>query len=124
MKSIGEIDADLSSSDEKTRWAAAQAAGELIAQTPWDVWRLVLRHGISKNEDTRAAVATCMLEHLLEDHFDTFFPLLETQIRNGNYLLGDTLRRCWKLGIAELPDNAERWDRLVSDVRRAARRLE
>ncbi len=121
MKSIGKIDAGLRSRNAQERWAAAEAAGELIAVKPWDVWRLVLRHGASDDEDLRTAVATCMLEHLLEDHFDTFFPLLEAQIRGGNYALGDTLRRCWKLGAAELPNNAKKWDRLLSDAKRAAR---
>lgn len=118
MKTIGEIDAGLSSTDEKARWDAAEAAGELIELRPWDVWRLVLRHGGSENEDTRTAVATCILEHLLEDHFHTFFPLLEAQIRAGNKLLGETLGLCWKFGVAEEPQNAERWDSLLREARR------
>ena len=122
VKTLEEIDSDLSSSDEKVQWAAAAAAGELIQERPWDVWRLVLRHGASQNEETRSAVATCMLEHLLENDFETFFPLLENQIRAGKLLLGDTLRRCWKLGRAEEPRNAKRWDKLVRDVKLAATR--
>ena len=118
MMTISEIDVGLDSGVESMRWAAAAAAGELVASRPWDVWRLVLRHGASEDEDTRAAVATCMLEHLLESHFDTFFPLIENHIRSGGILLGDTLRRCWKLGIAERPENAKRWDRLINDWRK------
>jgi HEAT repeat protein len=122
MKSIQEIDLGLSSADEKVRWAAAQAAGELIDKSPWDVWQLVLRHGASELEDTRSAVATCMLEHLLERHFDNFFPLLEAQVRQGNVLLGDTFRRCWKFGVAEDIRNSQRWDSLAREVRLAKSR--
>lgn len=112
-----EIDAGLRSQDEKERWSAAEAAGDLIARRPRAVWNLVVVHGTSANEDVRAAVATCMLEHLLEERFDEYFPLLESEVLSGKLLLGDTLRRCWKLGLAELPDNSARWDQVVSYVK-------
>lgn len=118
MMHIEDIDAGLSSDEESTRWAAAEAAGELIAESPWDVWRLVLRHGGSANEDVRVAVATCILEHLLEHQFAAFFPLLEAEIRAGNHLLGDTFRRCWKFGDAEEASNAKKWDSLLREVRK------
>lgn len=113
-----EIDAGLRSDVESERWSAAEAAGELLASHPGEVWNLVVAHGVSGNEDVRAAVATCMLEHLLEERFDEYFPLLESEIRSGKVLLGDTLRRCWKLGLSELPHNAARWDALVSFARK------
>jgi hypothetical protein len=122
MKTISEIDLGLGSDDERIRWAAAEAAGEMIEARPWEAWQLVLRHGSSSIEDTRTAVATCVLEHLLESQFDTFFPLVEAQVRAGNVLLGDTLRRCWKFGIAEERENAERWDKLVAEAKRALTR--
>ena len=115
---IGLIDAGLESSIERDRWAAAEAAGELIAERPWDAWGVVLRHGISSDEDTRTAVATCVLEHLLESHFETFFPLLEAEIRGGQKLLADTFTRGWKFGEAEMPINSERWDKLVAELTR------
>jgi len=55
-----------------------------------------------------------MLEHLLEEHFNEYFSPLEQEVRSGNLLLGDTLRRCWKMGQAELPENSARWDELVT----------
>jgi hypothetical protein len=111
---ILDIDAALRSTVEKERWAAAEAAGQLVSDRPRAVWNLVVAHGASEIEDVRSAVATCMLEHLLEEHFEEYFPLLEREIRAGNIMLGDTLRRCWKLGQAELGANADRWDKLVS----------
>jgi len=78
-----EIDAGLRSDVESERWSAAEAGGRLLASRSRAVWNLVVTHGVSANEDVRAAVATCMLEHLLEERFDEFFPLLEAEIRSG-----------------------------------------
>lgn len=114
MPSVLEIEEGLRSADERRRWAAAEAAGELVSTRPRFVWSLVVAHGSSAEEDVRAAVATCMLEHLLEEHFDEYFPLLENEIRAGNLLLGDTLRRSWKLGQAEDPERSAQWDKIVS----------
>jgi hypothetical protein len=116
VKGFAEIDTDLASTDESVRWAAAAAASELVESNPGEAWRLVLRHGVSQIEDTRSAVATCILEHLLEHHFHTIFPMLEAQINGGNRLLGDTFRMCWKLGQTEQIDNSERWNRLLHRI--------
>lgn len=114
MVNVFDIEAGLRSDSEKVRWAAAEAAGALVTSRPRAVWNLVLAHGASPIEDVRAAVATCMLEHLLEEHFNEYFSPLEQEVRSGNLLLGDTLRRCWKMGQAELPENSARWDELVT----------
>lgn len=90
MSDVIEIEKGLSSQDEKVRWEAAVAAGELIAVRPLDVWSIVKKHGSIDDPDLRTAVATCILEHLLEHHFEDFFPLLEKEIEGGNLLLGET----------------------------------
>jgi hypothetical protein len=62
---------------------------------------LVVRFGSSDVLDVRQAIASCALEHILEHHFEMFFPRLEGEIRGGNGNLRDTLKLSWKLGRAE-----------------------
>lgn len=116
MSEILDIENGLSSQDEKARWDAAVAAGELISVRPRDVWQIVKKFGSSDNSDLRTAVATCILEHLFEHHFDDFFPLLEKEIESGNHLLGETFSQCWKFGQSELPQNSILWDELQSKI--------
>lgn len=113
MTSFDEIDAALRSEDARVRWEAAEAAYELVASQPQIAWDIVVSHGDNPLEDVRDAVATCILEHLLEHYFHEYFPLLEREIVSGRTLLGDTFRRCWKFGQAELPENSTRWNKLV-----------
>lgn len=119
---LREINTGLASISEETRWAAAHAATDFIDKSPMETWHLVVTHGSSADEDTRMAVATCILEHLLEKHFDTFFPLLEQEIDSGNANLGDTLNLCWKLGDAMNTSNAKRWDMLIAKWKKSVRR--
>jgi hypothetical protein len=71
MDALKEIEEGLSSLDETTRWQAAIAAEELIYEgRPQDAWFVVKKYGSSENEDVRTAIATCVLEHLLEYHFE------------------------------------------------------
>jgi hypothetical protein len=100
----------------ETRWEAATQLGEWTKESSSAVWGLILKHGSSDDEDLRFAIATCVLEHLLEYHFEQYFPLLESEIRGGNLNLGKTLRLCWKFGQAEFPSNTNRWDRLVKSL--------
>lgn len=44
-------------------------------------------------------------EHLIEHHFDAYFPRPRERIRAGDRRLRDTLDRCWAFGQAK-----ERWD--------------
>jgi hypothetical protein len=113
---VSQISRGLSSKLETEYWSAAVAAGELVQREPKQVWQLIMQYGVSSNEDVRAAVATCMLEHLLEHHFDEYFPLLETEILGGNRALGETFRICWKFGEAETPGNSERWNKLLEKL--------
>ena len=87
-------------SDNDCRWQAAIVVGESIETEPEKVWEVVCEYGTSTDEDMRVAVATVLLEHLLEHHFDTYFPKLRQRIEDGAPLLADTLSRCWLFGDA------------------------
>ena len=99
------------------RWQAIIAVGHFIQEEPDAIWSFILRWGNSSDEDLRTAVATCLLEHLLEYHFSRFFPQVEEAVR-GNAVLADTFSRCWKLGQAKEEDNAKRFDGLQAECRK------
>lgn len=74
--------------------------------------------GSHEDEDLRAAIATCLLEHLLEHHFDTIFPPVEKAAKE-NQLFEDMFCGCRKFGQSEVQKNAERFDRLQKKCRLA-----
>lgn len=97
--------------DEDPRWQAIIAIGEHVESHPEEVWRFVARWGASTQADLRDAVATCLLEHLLEHHFESIFPRVQ-ELAETDRMFADTFSRCWKFGQAELPENATRFDEL------------
>jgi hypothetical protein len=82
------------------RWQALIVVGEQVVRRPEVVWDAVQRYGISDDEDMRDGVATVLLEHLLEHHFERFFPLVKKAVASGKGMLRDTLARCWAFGDA------------------------
>ena len=97
------------------RWQGIIAIGEYIETHPEEIWPFVARWGTSTQPDLRDAIATCLLEHLMEHHFEVIFPRVE-QLSKTDRMFADTFLRCWKLGQAELSENAKRFDRLRSLV--------
>src|SRR5688572_21562450 len=87
--------------DNDCRWQAMMIFGGMVKTNPEAVWEVVCEHGTSADDDIRDAVATVLLEHLLEHHFDAYFPKLKQCIEAGESLLADTLSRCWLFGQAE-----------------------
>ena len=85
---------------------------------PEAIWPFVVKWGSHEDEDVRAAVATCLLEDLLQYHFDTIFPRVESAARS-NASFGKTAALCWKFGQAKEPVNAQRFDGLIADLRKA-----
>lgn len=83
------------------RWQAAIVVGESVELNPDGVWQVICKFGESRDEDMRDAVATVLLEHLLEHRFDECFARLKSRIEGGSRRLVDTLRRCWAFGEAE-----------------------
>jgi hypothetical protein len=97
--------------EQDPRWQRIIDVGTYIVAEPEAVWAFVARWGSATDEDLRDAVATCLLEHLLQHHFELMFPRVEERA-NSDTLFADTFKRCWKLGQAELPKNAARFDAL------------
>ncbi|HEX7858730.1 MAG TPA: hypothetical protein VF773_00225 [Verrucomicrobiae bacterium] len=112
---LAKIDRELASRNERTRWQAAIALGEFAKSRPEKIWPLVLKHGSRRHADARMAIATCVLEHILEHHFDTFFPRVAQAALSSRWF-GDTFNSCWLMGEAKLPNNAKRWRKLQRDL--------
>jgi hypothetical protein len=87
--------------DNDCRWQAVIVVGEYVEDSPEEVWQVISQFGESQDEDMRVAIATVLLEHLLESHFDAYFPRLRERVQGGSLLLADTLSRCWAFGRAE-----------------------
>ena len=93
------------------RWQAIIDVAEFIPTHPEEVWVFASRWGCSDDADLRDAIATCVLEHLLEHHFEFVFPRLEALARSCPHF-ALTVHGCSKFGEAELPENSVRLDRL------------
>jgi hypothetical protein len=103
------------------RWQAIIAVGEFIEAEPEPVWAFVLRWGSSPDADLRMAIATCLLEHLLEYHFDAFITRVEDAAQ-ADPRFGDMATGCWEFGQTEDPERSARLERLINSVSaRAAR---
>lgn len=76
------------------RWRAVIRISEFIPTDPTPVWQFVRRWGCDPDSDLRMAVACCLLEHLLESHFDLCFSDVSTLARRDR-LFATTVQACW-----------------------------
>jgi hypothetical protein len=103
--------------DEKDpRWQAIIAVGEFIEDQPEAVWSFVERWGAYPDNDLRAAIGTCLIEHLLEYHFDLTFPKME-RVARSDPNFAQVVDRCWVFGEAGRPDNAARLQQLKAELK-------
>ena len=102
------------------RWQAIIAVAEFIETEPEGVWAFARRWGAHPDDDLRMAISTCVLEHLLEYHFDVFFPRVE-EAANTDRRFADTVTHCAKFGQSEEPPRAARLDRLIASIHRQTR---
>ena len=100
------------------RWQAIIRVGDFVESEPEAIWPFVLKWGSHEDDDVRQAIATCLLEHLLEYHFDLLFPRVE-EVARANSWFAKTTVQCWKFGEAEEPSRAARFERLCSEIRKA-----
>ena len=81
-------------SGQDPRWQAIIEIGEYVESDPDAVWGFIYKWGAHPQEDLRDAIATCLMEHLLEHHFAKYFPLLEDLVLQSSGF-ADTFLRCW-----------------------------
>src|SRR5688500_1993059 len=93
--SLTAIDRDLCARSDNVRWQAAIALGEFAESNPEFIWPLVVKHGSRRHADVRMAIATCVLEHILEHHFNRFFPRVQMLARLNRWFY-DTFQSCWQ----------------------------
>jgi hypothetical protein len=106
------LDKLASDEDRDIQSMAIYMIGLCVNDCPAQVWPLILKHGSVQDEETRAVVAACLLEHLLERHFKEYFPKVEYEIRGGNQAFVSTLSGCIRLGQSDA-----QWERLTSLVK-------
>ena len=100
------------------RWQAIIDVGEFIEQDPDAVWEFARRWGSYPDADLRDAIATCLIEHLLEHHFELMLPKIEQAIRADPEFV-ETVQRCWAFGQADTPANIKRLGRVLKVGKRA-----
>ena len=93
------------------RWQAFIVIEEYIQSDPEAVWEFIRTWGCHPQQDLKDAIATCLLEHLLEFYFAEYFPQIE-QLALTNEEFADTLSRCWKFGQSQNDDNSFKLDEL------------
>jgi len=97
--------------NDDDRWQSIIAVGEFVREKPEPIWEFVQRWGNHPLEDLRDAIATVLLEHLLEHHFDVIFPRVEEAVRSDP-LFAEMFCGCWKFGQSEIATNSKRFDDL------------
>jgi hypothetical protein len=97
------------------RWQAIIAVAEYLESDPEPVWEFVMQWGVYPDSDLQAGIATCILEHLLEHHFDLVFPRVAELARvNPNF--ANTVRFCWSFGQAEAPRSQRALKALLAEL--------
>jgi hypothetical protein len=103
--------------EEDPRWQAILEIRWFLEDYPEPVWAFVARWGKHANADLRTAIGVCLLEHLLEYHFELVFPRVK-KLSRQSVRFGSTFQTCRKLGQAMLPRNEKRFDALAKELRR------
>ena len=93
------------------RWRAINLIGDHIRTAPEEIWNFVAFWGVHPDEDLHAAIGCCLLEHLLEYHFDLIFPRVQELVAK-NPQFAKTFSFCSKFGQSTLPENASKLDAL------------
>jgi uncharacterized protein (DUF433 family) len=105
--------------EKDPRWQAIMKIEDFVESEAEAIWPFVLKWGsLPDEEDLSAAIATLLLERLLQFHFDLIFPRVEAAARS-NVWFAKTFAKSWKLGQAEEAARAEQYDKLLSEIRHA-----
>lgn len=88
---------------EDVRWyACVRILGSYVRIYPDKIWAVITRLGVTRSPDLRSAVAVALLEHLLEYHYDEYFPKVRTKIEAGDRKMLEMLAISYHVGQAAL----------------------
>jgi hypothetical protein len=109
-----------SGSSNNTRWEAIIAVGEFIETDPIPVCDFAMKWARRRGRDLQSAIYCCLIEHLLERHFDLVFPRMREAARCDARVAEHFLnwRTHWLFGQARLPEKVNRLKRLAYELRR------
>ena len=104
------------------RWQAIIAVGEFIESDPVSVCDFALKWARRRGRDLQAAIHCCLIEHLLEDHFDLVMPRMrDAALKNAR--VAEQFIGVWKspfvLGQAKRPACVRRLEQLDLELRQA-----
>jgi hypothetical protein len=90
------------SENNDVRWQSIIVIGEFIpcGQRNEEIWRLILDH-CGMDDDMKGALATVLLEHLLEYDSDRTLDRIRVELRTGNAQLPALLWRCSRFGQSD-----------------------
>jgi hypothetical protein len=98
-----------------SRWKAIIKVGEYIETNPEEVWLFIRKWSTHPSEDLRMAISTCLLEHLLEYHFDMYFPKVKKACYQSKRF-ASTFSSCSKFGQAKFPENSKLFNELKNKL--------
>ena len=103
--------------EEDPRWLAIIKVSEILFtdEDPAPVWPFIERWGSLPDDDLSMAVAKCLLEHLLQKHFEVYFPKVASAAY-ANRWFADTVRACGSMAFRDQTANVERYNQLIRDL--------
>ncbi len=88
---------------EEVRWyACVRILGSYTGTHPKKIWGVIVRLGATRSPNLRSAVAVGLLEHLLEHHYDEYFPKVREKIEAGDRKMLEMLAISYHVGQAAL----------------------
>jgi hypothetical protein len=101
-----------SEAPDDPRWKAIIAVADHIETDPELVWQFALRWGSVADADLQMAIGVCVLEHLLQHHFDRYISRIEEAVLADANFAG-AASSCWKFGYSKSSAaRSARFDRL------------
>lgn len=97
------------------RWPAVARLAAFIDDEPDAIWGFVEHWGNDPDAQVRTAIATCLLEQLLDKHFARCFPHVESAVRRSPQF-ADTFLLCWPFGEASQDANVRRFEALKQEA--------
>ncbi len=106
--------------EKDPRWQAIMRIGDFIPTHPEPVCDFAMKWARRRGLDLQSAIYCCLIEHLLEHHFDLVFPRMRKAALENKRVAKhfDSVPTVWLFGQAQLPKNKARLRRLATTLQR------